>query len=133
MVKETRLYDVLGVKPDAGTSDIKRAYRKLAMRYHPDKTDGKTEEKVCEYVVFCVCVLWDGCVCVSVCLSVCVCMRVCVRVCFSLPRSLSLSLPRSLSLSFFLSLFRKLTHSSIRAIVFVPVQRHLVCVLHLEL
>lgn len=29
-------YDVLGVAPDAGAAEIKRAYRQLAKRYHPD-------------------------------------------------------------------------------------------------
>jgi molecular chaperone DnaJ len=29
-------YDVLGVSPDAGADEIKRAYRQLARRYHPD-------------------------------------------------------------------------------------------------
>src|SRR4051794_10512673 len=29
-------YDVLGVSPGAGADDIKRAYRQLARRYHPD-------------------------------------------------------------------------------------------------
>jgi molecular chaperone DnaJ len=29
-------YDVLGVPPDAGADEIKRAYRQLARRYHPD-------------------------------------------------------------------------------------------------
>jgi molecular chaperone DnaJ len=29
-------YDVLGVSPDAGAEEIKRAYRQLARRYHPD-------------------------------------------------------------------------------------------------
>lgn len=31
-------YDVLGVAPDAGAAEIKRAYRQLAKRYHPDIT-----------------------------------------------------------------------------------------------
>mmetsp|Transcript_26478 Transcript_26478/g.57149 ORF Transcript_26478/g.57149 Transcript_26478/m.57149 type:complete len:511 (-) Transcript_26478:198-1730(-) len=30
-------YQVLGITPDATPDDIKRAYRKLALRYHPDK------------------------------------------------------------------------------------------------
>jgi len=29
-------YDILGVKRDAGVDDIKKAYRKLAHKYHPD-------------------------------------------------------------------------------------------------
>lgn len=33
----TALYDVLGVQPAASQSEIKRAYHKLAVRYHPDK------------------------------------------------------------------------------------------------
>ena len=33
-------YQVLGVAPNAPAADIKRAYRQLVVRYHPDKHGG---------------------------------------------------------------------------------------------
>ena len=36
MAGKKTFYDVLGVKRDASKSDIQKAFRKLAAKYHPD-------------------------------------------------------------------------------------------------
>eukprot|EP01061_Rhynchopus_euleeides_P029822 TRINITY_DN4932_c0_g1_i1.p1 TRINITY_DN4932_c0_g1~~TRINITY_DN4932_c0_g1_i1.p1 ORF type:complete len:413 (+),score=181.54 TRINITY_DN4932_c0_g1_i1:86-1324(+) len=37
MVAETEYYDALGLQPDADEAHIKRAYKRMALKYHPDK------------------------------------------------------------------------------------------------
>jgi DnaJ homolog subfamily A member 2 len=37
MVCETELYDILEINPNASEDDIKKSYKKLAFKYHPDR------------------------------------------------------------------------------------------------
>lgn len=50
---ETGYYDILGVPVDATTEDIKKAYRRLAIKHHPDKNpdDPHAEERFKEIAI----------------------------------------------------------------------------------
>ena len=42
---DTEYYDTLGIPKDASANDIKKAYRNLAKKYHPDVNHGEGAEE----------------------------------------------------------------------------------------
>ena len=52
MTTKQDYYEVLGVSRESESDELKRAYRKLALKYHPDRNpdDRKAEEKFKEII-----------------------------------------------------------------------------------
>ena len=59
-VRDTKYYDSLGVTPSATENEIKKAYRKLSMQWHPDKNldqeDVATEVFQSKYLIHGACI-----------------------------------------------------------------------------
>eukprot|EP00049_Salpingoeca_infusionum_P005698 m.95538 g.95538 ORF g.95538 m.95538 type:complete len:78 (+) comp13058_c0_seq27:542-775(+) len=53
-------YEILGVERAASTTDIRKAYRRLALRHHPDKCDGQDDGEMFKLINEAYEVLSDG-------------------------------------------------------------------------
>jgi hypothetical protein len=49
-VRDSAYYDTLGIATDASEQDIKKAYRKASMQWHPDKNPDNEEEAQAQFI-----------------------------------------------------------------------------------
>jgi molecular chaperone DnaJ len=59
MAAKRDYYEILGVSKNAGKTDIKKAYRKLALKFHPDKNPSKDAEEKFKEISEAYAVLYD--------------------------------------------------------------------------
>ena len=59
ILEKKNYYDILGVEKTADDNQIKKAYRKLAIKFHPDKNKAKSAEEAFKKVNQAFCVLSD--------------------------------------------------------------------------
>ena len=59
MTTKKDYYDILGVDKNASKAEIKKAYRKLALKYHPDKNSEKSAEEKFKEISEAYAVLYD--------------------------------------------------------------------------
>ena len=59
ILQKKNYYDILGIDKNADETQIKKAYRKLALKFHPDKNKAKSAEEAFKKVNQAFCVLSD--------------------------------------------------------------------------